>query len=226
MKTFRLITLKHFTAAAVIAASLFVPATFVRAQDTSTLSSLLGQLTSASQSSTDSTLKSLGGELATKAQSLGTSLAGNPATESQLTGALQSLLGNKGPETVAAFQKLSAAKLTPDQLSLAKDVGHVGSAYLVQKNLGALDGSQSDVASIVSSLRSGNVTAALPAIKKVSQNVNLTPAQKDLLTSMAEKICARCRSHQQRAEVAAGFRALKNADAANFLPKPGYENHF
>ena len=164
---------------------MFAPS--VHAEDASTLSSLLGQLTSASQSSTDSTLKSLGGELATKAQSLGTSLSGNPAAEGQLTGALQSLLGNKGPEALAEFQKLSAAKLTPDQLKLAKDFGHVGSAYLVQKNLGALDGSQSDVAQIVTSLRSGNVTAALPAIKKVSQNVNLTPAQKDLMTSMAEK---------------------------------------
>jgi hypothetical protein len=190
MKTFRITALKHFTApfagTAVVAALLFVPS--VRAQDTGTLSSVLGQLTSTSQSSTDSTLKSLGGELATKAQSLGTSLGGGSATQTELTGALQSLLGNKGPEAVAEFQKLSAAKLTPDQMSLAKDVGHVGSAYLVQKNLGALDGSQSDVATIVSSLRSGNVTAALPAIKKVSQNANLTPDQKDLLSSMAKKL--------------------------------------
>ncbi len=107
--------------------------------------------------------------------------------ESQLTGALQSLLGDKGPDAVAAFQKISAAKLTPDQLGLAKQFGQVGSAYLVQKNLGALEGGQGDVAQIVSSLRSGNVTAALPAIKKVSQNVNLTPAQKDLMTSVANK---------------------------------------
>jgi hypothetical protein len=192
MKIFFAADLKRFTAplvgAAVVAASLFVPVSLACAQETSSLSSLLGQLTSASQSSTDSTLKSLGGELATKAQSLGTSLAGNPATQSQLTGALQSLLGNKGPEAVAGFQKLSAAKLTPDQMGLARDVGHVGSAYLVQKNLGALDDSQSDVAQIVGSLRSGNVTAALPAIKKVSQNASLTPDQKSLLTSMADKL--------------------------------------
>jgi hypothetical protein len=193
MKTFRFTTLNHafqhfsaaFTCAVVMAALLFAPA--VRAQDAGTLSSLLGQLTSASQSSSDSVLKSLGGELATKAQVLGASLAGNADVQSQLTTALQSLVGNKGPEAVAVFQKLSAAKLTPDQIGLAKQFGQVGSAYLVQKNLGALEGSQSDVAQIVSSLRSGNVTAALPAIKKVSQNVNLTPAQKDLMTSVANK---------------------------------------
>ncbi len=189
IKTFRLTVLSH-SAANIFLAAILAGLTTVslRAQDASTLSGLLGQLTSTSSASTDSTLKSLGGELAAKAQSLDTSLAGNPATQSELTGALQSLLGNKGPEAVADFQKLSAAKLTPDQMSLAKDVGHVGSAYLVQKNLGSLDGSQSDVATIVSSLRSGNVTAALPAIKKVSQNANLTPEQKDLLTSMTKKL--------------------------------------
>jgi hypothetical protein len=191
MKTSRITNLKQFTApfvcAAVVAALAILPSTTARAGD-STLSSLLGQLTSTSKASGDATLQSLGGELATKVQSLETSLAGSPDVQSQLTGALQSLLGNKGPEALAGFQKLSAAKLTPDQLKLAKDFGHVGSAYLVQKNLGALEGSQSDVAQIVTSLRSGNVTSALPAIKKVSQNVNLTPAQKDLLSSMSKKL--------------------------------------
>jgi len=177
-----------FVCAAAVALLAGIPAASGLAQDAVSLTSLLSQITSASQSSADSTLKSLGSELVAKAESLGHSLAGNPATETQLTGALQSLLGNRGPDAVAAFQKLSAAKLTPDQMKLAKDFGHVGSAYLVQKNLGALEGSQSDVAQIVGSLRQGKITAALPAIQKVSKNVNLTPAQKDLLTSMAEKL--------------------------------------
>ena len=176
-----------FVYAALVTALSFVPAGLVLAQDGGGISSVLGQLTSESQASTDATLKSLGGDLATKAQALSTSFAGNPQLQTQLTTALESVMGNKGPEAVAAFQKLSAAKLTPDQVKLAKDVGHVGSAYLVQKNLGSLDGSQSDVAEIVTSLRQGNVTTALPAIKRVSQNVNITPEQKNLLTSMAEK---------------------------------------
>jgi hypothetical protein len=173
---------------AALTALLFcLPATVARAGDDTALTSLLGKITTAAESSKDSTLQSLGGELAAKAKSLGASLSGNPELESQLTGALQSLLGNKGPDAVAAFQKLSAAKLTPEQMGLAKEVGQVGSAFLVQKNLGALEGSESDVAQIVTSLRAGNLTAALPAIQKVSKNANLTPAQKDLLTSMAEK---------------------------------------
>jgi imidazoleglycerol phosphate synthase glutamine amidotransferase subunit HisH len=36
--------------------------------------------------------------------------------------------------------------------------------------------------------RSGNVTAVLPAIKKVSQNASLTLDQKNLLSSMAKKL--------------------------------------
>jgi len=165
-----------------------LPAAQLSAQETSSLDAVLAQLKSTSEASTNSTLKSLGAELAAKANLLGTSVSSNATTHSELTGALQSLLGGKSPDAVAAFQKLSAAKLTPQQMALAKQVGHVGSAYLVEKDLGSLDGSQSEVAQIVSSLRKGNVTAALPAIKKVSQNAGLTPEQKSLLTAMAEKL--------------------------------------
>ena len=82
---------------------------------------------------------------------------------------------------------MSQTKLTPEQTELAKEVGQLGSAYLVHKNLGNLEGSQSDVAQIVHSLRKGNIAEALPAIKKVSQNAKLTPTQKELLTSLADK---------------------------------------
>ncbi len=159
----------------------------VAAQSSSSLTNLLGQLNSASASSGDPTLKSLGSELGSKVQATHQSLAGNPDTQGKLSGALQSMLGNKGGETLAAFHKLSQIKLTPEQTKLAKDVGQLGSAYLVHKNLGKLEGSQGDVAQIVRSLRKGNINEALPAIKKVSQNAKLTPAQKELLTSLADK---------------------------------------
>jgi hypothetical protein len=159
----------------------------VAAQSASPLTNLLGQLKSATASGGDPTLKSLGSELGSKVQASHKSLTGNPETQGQLSGALQSLLGNKGAESLAAFQKLSQIKLTPEQTKLAKDVGHLGSAYLVHKNLGGLEGSQSDVAQIVGSLRKGKITQALPAIQKVSRNAKLTPAQKELLTSLADK---------------------------------------
>ena len=171
------------TSAALIVAS----GGFASAQGTASLTDLLGQLKTAASSSGDATLKSLGGDLSSKIQSLNKSLTGKPDTQNQVSGALQSLLDNKGGDSLGAFQKLSQAKLTPEQTKLAKDVGHLGSAYLVQKNLASLEGSQSEVGQIVGSLRKGNVTEALPAIQKVSQNAKLTPAQKDLLTSVADK---------------------------------------
>ncbi len=159
----------------------------VAAQSASPITNLLGQLKS-SASGGDSTLKSLGDELHSKVQASHKSLAGKPDTQGQLSGALQSLLGNKGGESLAAFQKLSQAKLTPEQTKLAEEVGHLGSAYLVHKNLSGLEGSQSDVAQIVGSLRKGKIKQALPAIKKVSENAKLTPEQKELLTSLAGKV--------------------------------------
>jgi hypothetical protein len=97
------------------------------------------------------------------------------------------LLSGNGAGSIGILSKLTEAKLTPDQMKLAKDVGNVGSAYVIQKNFGVLEGSQSDVAQIVNSLRKCNATAALPAVQKVAQNTKLTAPQKELLTSMAGK---------------------------------------
>jgi len=151
------------------------------------LTDLLGQLKSSSAASGDATLKSLGGDLGSKVTSLNTSLAGNPAAQGQLQGALQSLVSGNGASSLGSLSKLTQAKLTPAQTKLAKDVGNVGSAYVVQKNFGALEGSQSDVAQIVTSLRKGEPTTALPAIQKVGQNAKLTAPQKDLIGSLADK---------------------------------------
>jgi hypothetical protein len=170
----------------------FVAASGVRvsAQSAPPITNLLTQLKSAS-SDGDSTLKSLGNELHSKVQASHQSLAGSPDAQKKLNGALQSLLGNKGGEALSAFEKLSQVKLTPEQTKLAEEVGHLGSAYLVHKNLSGLEGSQSDVAQIVGSLRKGNIKQALPTIKKVSQNAKLTPEQKELLTSLAGKVAPR-----------------------------------
>jgi hypothetical protein len=66
--------------------------------------------------------------------------------------------------------------------------GRRGAVKQHHKNLGSLEGSQSEVAQIVGSLRKGKITEALPAIRKVSQNAKLTAEQKELLTSVAEKL--------------------------------------
>lgn len=171
-----------------LAASLFLFAGNGLAQTNSALADLLSQLKSNSTNSGDTLLQSLGNELGSKVKALNKSLAGSPESQAQLNTALHALLGNQGGESLAALQKLSAARLTPEQTKLAKDVTQVGSAYLVQKNFASLEGSQSDVAQMVNSLRKGNYTDALPAVQKISQNAKLTTEQKDLLASVANQL--------------------------------------
>jgi len=136
----------------------------------------------------DKLLGSVGSDLVGKVTSLGQSLGANAAVKSQLDSALQSLItGNDSEALGVAFQVVQAANLTPQQLQLAKEVGNIASAYVVQKNFASLEGAKGDVATIVNSLRKGEVTAALPAIQKVAQNANLTAPQKQLISSLADK---------------------------------------
>ena len=95
--------------------------------------------------------------------------------------------GQDSDALTSAFKLASDAKLTPEQLGLAKQVGNLASAYVVQKNFASLTGAQGDVGTIVSSLRGGNVTTAIPAIKNVAGNAHLTDPQKKLITTVADK---------------------------------------
>lgn len=66
-------------------------------------------------------------------------------------------------------------------------VGNLASAYVMQKNFATLEGAQSDVATIVNSFRQGQITPAIPALQKVAKNASLTPTQKQLIASIADK---------------------------------------
>jgi hypothetical protein len=161
----------------------FTSTTFAQA-DAGLVSKFLDQAKSAS----DSQLGTIASELTGKVQSLGATLAGNAAVKSHLDGMLKSLTGGMDSEALtSAFKVASAAKLTPDQIGIAKQVGNLASAYAVQKNFASLPGAQGDVGTIVSSLRGGNVTAAIPAIKNVAGNAHLTDGQKQLITTVADK---------------------------------------
>ncbi len=72
-------------------------------------------------------------------------------------------------------------------MGLAKQVGNLASAYVVQKDFASLEGSQSDVATIVSSFRSGQITPAVPAIQNVAKNASLTDPQKQIISTVADK---------------------------------------
>ena len=139
------------------------------------------------QTATDAETKSLAGDLSAKVGALSTSLQGNPTAQKQLESAVGALLGNKAPAALDGLQKLSTAKLTPDQTKLAKDVYNTGSAYVVKKNFGSLEGSQTEVSQVVTALRKGSATDALPPLKKIGQNANLTQPQKDLVASLTER---------------------------------------
>ena len=95
--------------------------------------------------------------------------------------------GHDSAALTSAFDLVKGAKPTPEQLGLAKQIGNLTSAYVVQKNFASLEGAQSDVANIVSSLRSGKVTAAIPSIKNVATSAHLTDGQKQLITTIADK---------------------------------------
>ena len=150
-------------------------------------SELLGDLKKSTEAATDPELKSLGKDLGSKVGELNTSLAGNTAAQGQLNSALGGLTGKASPvATLSSLQQLSQAKLTTEQTKLAKDVYNTGSAYLVQKNLGNVEGAQGDVAQVVGALKKGSPTEALPALKNIGQNGKLTDGQKELVQSMVK----------------------------------------
>ena len=153
-----------------------------------TAADLTSQFSKAAAAQSDKLLGSIGGDLVEKAKSLGESLGANDAVKAQLNKTLESLVAGQDADAVSSvFQVVEAANLTPQQVGLAKEVGNLASAYVVQRNFSALDGAQGDVATIVNSLRKGEIATAMPAIQKVSQNANLTGPQKQLIGSLADR---------------------------------------
>jgi hypothetical protein len=166
------------------------------------------QFLDTAKAAADPQLGSIATDLTGKIQALGTSgISG--AVKTKLDSTLKSLTGGEDSAALtSAFNLVKNAKLTPDQLGLAKQVGNLASAYVVQKNFASLEGQQGDVATIVSSLRSGKIKDALPSLKNVASSAKLTDTQKQLITSIADKY-------------APGLS--KAADAADALKKiPGF----
>lgn len=150
---------------------------------------LSSQFAAAAAAQSDKLLGSIGGDLAGKVKSLSQSLGVNDALKSQLDGALQSLTAGKDSTALGqVFQVAQAAtNLTPQQQQLAKEVGNLTSAFVVQKNFSSLDGAQGEVAGVVNALRKGDITAAVPPLQKVASNAGLTPSQKQLVTALADQ---------------------------------------
>ena len=145
------------------------------------------QLEAQAKASGDKDLVAIASELTGKLESLGSTLTADPEVKSKLDSVLKSITGGKDSDALASAYKLAAdAKLTPEQLGIAKEVGNLASAYVVQKDFSSLEGSQSDVATVVKSLRQGELTKAVPALQNIGKNANLTSSQKDLLKTLAD----------------------------------------
>ena len=161
----------------------FTPAVFGQAD-----ADVAAKFVDAAKASSDSQLGGIASELTSKVQSLGTATGGNSAITSKLNSTLSSLTGGQDSAALAsAFKLASSAKLTPEQLGLAKQMGNLASAYVVQKNFATLDGSQGDVATIVTSLRAGKIKDAVPSLKNVATSAKLTDNQKQLITTITDK---------------------------------------
>ena len=135
----------------------------------------------------DPVIKSLGTELMGKALPLARSFGANAELASTLGPTLQALTANQLKPSLTGLQRLSEAKLTAEQAKLFGDFGNLAHAYLAQRNLATLPDAKSDVAQLVSSLRQGKITEAVPVLQKISQNAKLTAPQKELVTALVAK---------------------------------------
>jgi len=142
------------------------------------------QLLASSKGATDELLKNVSTDLQGRVQKLGEALKGNEALTQQLGSAVNALLGNKDSEAVTSLGGLTAAKLTPEQTTLAKDVYNATAALVTQRNFSSLEGLNSDVSQLANAVWKGNYTQALPPLQKIYNQATLTPAQKDLLGKM------------------------------------------
>lgn len=143
--------------------------------------------TSGTSTQTNGVLASLRTDFEKTRTALSESLGSSQGLKDALDKSTKALDSGQAAEAVGLLHQLSETKLTADQTQLAKELKNVGSAYLVQKNLGSLEGQQGNVAQIVSSLRQGQVLTAWPAIQKVATNTKLTSSQKDFVGALADK---------------------------------------
>ncbi len=136
----------------------------------------------------DNVLSSIGQDLAGKANSLVDTSGGNDAVKTNVQSSLTALTNGKDSEALApAFQLSQGLSLTGPQLQLAKEVGNLASAFVVQRNFSSVSGAQGDVATLVGSLRNGQYAATLSPLKNIMNNASLTADQKQLISSIADK---------------------------------------
>lgn len=170
---------------------------------------LAAQLASAAKASADQVLSDIGKDLGGAAMNLASSLADNPAVKSQVEAALQTLVKGDSLQAMSQLPKLAELKLTEGQTKLFGQTRDLVAAYVTQKDLSKLEGLQGEVGQIVKSLRQGEPMSAVPAIQKLTQQAQLTPGQKDLISALAAQYAPGLKK--------AGDQVQQGLDAANKL---------
>gem|GEM_PF-1784659 len=167
---------------AVVAAKEIAPE--LRTQAAEAFAHLGQQLVAATRNGeSDALLKRIGADLETRVGRLAQSLADNEAVTTQLKSGVQALLGNRDVDAVAALNQLVAARLTPEQTSLAKEVYQASAAFATQRNFASLQGSGTEVGQLVDAVWKGDYAQALGPLQKVYGKATLTSAQKQLLAT-------------------------------------------
>jgi len=152
-------------------------------------------------------MKKISADLEQRVKNLGESVKNNETVMGQLDGALQALLNNKDINAVEAFNDVAAAKLTPEQTTLAKDVYNAGAAFVTERNFSSLEGLDSDVAKLSNAVWQGNYTEALQPLQNIWNKGALTNEQKDLLGTVFDQYLP---GWQEKAEVVnQGLDAIK-----------------
>lgn len=96
---------------------------------------------------------------------------------------------NKGEDVAAlgAFDRLGAAKLSPDQLTAFRDVKTLVDVYVLQQNFSATPEVASPLGKALMAVKSGDYPNALGQLQAISKSISPTADQKALLTSLTEQ---------------------------------------
>lgn len=158
-------------------------------QPAADLLSNLGQqlVESTKGGSADPLVKNISTDLQGRVSKLAGSLTDNAAAKDQLNTTVQALLGNNDVAAISGLNKLTTAKLTPEQTAMVKDVYNAGAALVTQRNFSSVAGMNSDVAQLANSVWKGNYTEALPPLQKLYGQSTLTAPQKELLSATFDK---------------------------------------
>jgi hypothetical protein len=133
--------------------------------------------------SADALVKNISTDLETRVTKLAQSLTTNQVVQQQLNTSVQALLGNKDIDAISTLNQLTAAQLTPEQTTLAKEVYNATAALVTQRNFSAIEGMNSDVAQLATAVWKGDYKQAVTPLQKLYGQSTLTSAQKNLLST-------------------------------------------